>query len=191
MKTKQLALIIVFTALTLVLGQLVRVPAPYIPFLYYQIWEIPIVIAFILISPLAGLLISVLNAIVLIAIFPGNLPTGPIYNLAAVLTMQLGILVVELIFKKVYNNKNKQTDLVYSAKWIAAATAMGITTRVAGMTLVNFIGLPQPPPIGFSYPLVAVIAALPLIAVFNATLALYTIPAAYLIANRLRKYLRL
>lgn len=192
MNTKKLALIVIFTALAIVLGQLIKIPAPYAPFLYYQIWEIPIIVAFILISPWAGLLISLFNTGVLLVIFPGDLPTGPIYNLAAILAMQLGVFIVELMIRKVANkNKEKQSTLIYSPKWVTAATAMGILTRTALMTIVNYLALPQAPPVGFGLPQEVVIAFLPAIAVFNASIALYTIPISYLIANSVKKALRL
>jgi hypothetical protein len=66
-----------------------KIPALFAPFLYYQIWEIPLVASFLLFGPLVALFISVINTAVLIAYFPGNLPTGPLYNLAAVLSMLL------------------------------------------------------------------------------------------------------
>ena len=52
METKRLTLIIIFIALTTALsigGP--KIPAPYAPFLYYQLWEIPIVVAFLAMGP--------------------------------------------------------------------------------------------------------------------------------------------
>ena len=51
------------------------------------------------------------------------------------------------------------------------------------MTIVNWTFLPFPPPIGFSMPSEAVIAVIPIIGFFNATLALYTIPIGYILAK--------
>jgi len=49
MDSKTLATIAVFAALTVVLSlSPVKIPAPYAPFLIYQLWEIPIVAAFLL-----------------------------------------------------------------------------------------------------------------------------------------------
>jgi riboflavin transporter FmnP len=48
MNTKTLALTIVFTALTIAINVAgPKIPAPFAPFLQYQLWEIPIVIAFL------------------------------------------------------------------------------------------------------------------------------------------------
>jgi hypothetical protein len=51
------------------------------------------------------------------------------------------------------------------------------------MTLVNWAFLPFPPPVGYSMPPVAVLATLPLVAIFNFTLALYTVPLGHFLAK--------
>ena len=90
MNTKTVAIIGVFAALGIVLNvSPLKVPAPYAPFLIYQVWEIPIVVAFLLYGTRVGGLITVINTIALLAIFPGALPTGPFYNMAAILSMLL------------------------------------------------------------------------------------------------------
>lgn len=191
MNTKKLAIIIIFTALALSLSQ-ITIPAPYAPFLYYQIWEIPIIVAFLLVSPIAGVAVSIMNTLFLFVIFPGSLPTGPAYNLAAILSMQVGIFATELIIKKVANRQKTKTEAVqYSKKWVTASTIMGITTRILFMTVLLYFAIPQQSPIGFGWTQEATVALLPLEALFNATIALYTIPAGYLIANTIRRYVKL
>ena len=88
MNSKTLAIIAVFAALAIVLGiSPLKFPAPYAPFLKYQLWEIAIVIALLLYGIRVGGSISFINALVLLVVFPGDLPTGPLYNLIAVLSM--------------------------------------------------------------------------------------------------------
>jgi len=95
---KTIALIIVFTALTLVLNlSPIKIPAPYATFLIYQIWEIPIVAAFLLYGPKVGIPVAIINTLALLIIFPGELPTGPFYNLAAILSMLIGIYIVQRV----------------------------------------------------------------------------------------------
>ncbi|XHH10022.1 MAG: hypothetical protein ACFCUE_05160 [Candidatus Bathyarchaeia archaeon] len=191
MNTKKLALVIIFTALALSLSQ-IKIPAPYAPFLFYQIWEIPILAAFLLISPIAGIAVSLMNTLFLFAIFPGELPTGPLYNLAAILSMQIGIFATELIIKRATKKQLAKTESIqYKPKWIAASTVMGIITRVLFMTVLLYYALPQDPPIGFGFSQEVTVALLPAEAFFNATIALYTIPIAYIIANAIRKHLKL
>jgi hypothetical protein len=80
--TRTLALIIIFISLAIALNVYgPKIPFPIAPFLYFQLWEIPIVVAFLAIGPKAGVTITVINSFILLAVFPGGLPTGPLYNL--------------------------------------------------------------------------------------------------------------
>lgn len=177
MESKTIASISVFAAFTVALNlSPIKIPAPYAPFLIYQIWEIPIVAAFLLYGPGVGVAISIVNTIVLLGVFPGALPTGPLYNLAAVLSMLLGVYVVQKFATKSFKRRKE-------AMLITSFTALGILGRVGIMTFVNWAFLPYPFPIGFSIPLQALVMLLPVIGVFNATLALYTIPLGYFIAK--------
>jgi hypothetical protein len=149
------------------------------------------VVAFLIISPVAGLSISLLNTAILFAVFPGALPTGPAYNLAATLSMQIGIFSTHMIAKKMTRKTTEQHSSELGIKWATASTTMGMLTRAAIMSIILYFALPQPPPIGFGLNQTETIAYLPLAGLFNATLALYTIPIAYLIANRVNKVLKI
>ena len=177
MNSKTIAAIDVFAALTVALSlSPVKIPAPYAPFLIYQIWEIPIVAAFLLYGSWAGVTISVINTIVLLGVFPGALPTGPFYNLAAVLSMLLGIYIPHKFAAERFKGQGE-------AMLVASSTASGIVVRVVVMTIVNWALLRYPPPVGFSMPVETLVVMLPIIGFFNATLALYTIPLGYFFAR--------
>ncbi|HLN89481.1 MAG TPA: hypothetical protein VK253_05390 [Candidatus Binatia bacterium] len=197
MNTKKLTLTIVFAALAIALNPTftyISLNFPFAPGLIYQIWEIPIIVAFLIISPLAGLAISLLNTAVLFAIFPGALPTGPAYNLAATLSMQAGMFAALTIGKRISCSKSQDTTVLFKAKWATVTTAFGMLTRVVFMSVVLYFALPQPSPIGyasFGYDQRAAILFLPPAAFFNASLALYTIPIAFIIAQRVQKVLHL
>lgn len=181
MNTKTIASIIVFAALTIALNlsSPIKIPAPYAPFLIYQIWEIPIVAAFLLYGAVVGFTIAVLNTLVLFAVFPGELPTGPLYNLVAILSMLLGMIIVEKIVKR-RSQKFGQVSLS------VLVTSSGIIFRMATMAFVNWAFLRFPPPVGFSMPEEAIAITVPLVAIFNATLALYTIPLGYFVARAVK-----
>jgi riboflavin transporter FmnP len=192
MNTKTLALIVVFTALSAALSiYFPKIPAPYAPFLYYQIWEIPIVAAFLSIGPKTGTAIAVLNTLILLAVFPGNLPTGPFYNLIAVLSMLLGIFAAYRIAVHGCPTENISQFLKEHAKTLmVSTTALGVITRVAITTTANYFLIAQPSPIGFGSFFEfggltgqqAVLAFLPFSILFNATIALYIIPIGLLVA---------
>lgn len=177
METKTIAAIAIFTALSvaLILSP-AKFPAPYAPFLKYQIWEIPIVAAFLLYGPLVGVLTALTNTIVLLAVYRGDLPTGPLYNLAAVLSMLLGVYLIHRFTDK-YFTKRQETIL------IALSTVLGSIARVGVMTIINWAFLRYPYPVGYSLPVDALMAMLPIIGLFNATLALYTIPLGYFVSR--------
>ncbi len=181
MRTRTIATIVVFAALSIALNLLspIRIPAPFAPFLIYQIWEIPIVAAFLLYGALVGSVIAVLNTAVLLAVFPGELPTGPFYNLAAILSMFLGIILAQRIAQR-YSNTLGETSLGIMV------TSAGIFLRTVAMALVNWAFLRFPQPVGFEFPEAMILAYVPLVILFNATLALYTIPSGLVLAKAVR-----
>jgi riboflavin transporter FmnP len=189
MNTKELATTIIFAALTVALNPGVSgigVPAPYAPFLIYGLWEIPIVAAFLLISPVSGIIISLLNAAVLFVFFPGPLPTGPFYNLIAIFSMLLGLYIARRFINRESTNQQQKV-----LKIAAASTILGIVLRVVVMTMVNYFTLQQPYPIGFEMDKMATLAFLPEGALFNGTVVLYTIPMGEFIANVIKSRLKL
>jgi riboflavin transporter FmnP len=177
MDSKKISLIAVFAALAFILNMSpLKIPAPYAPFLIYQVWEVPIVTATMLFSLQIGVIISILNTIILLLAFPGALPTGPIYNLIAVLATLLGIFLVDKILVQRMNISNPIPKYT-------AYSIVGSLLRVFVMTVVNYVFLPYPPPFGFSMPIDVVVGYLPLIGFFNATLALYTVFIGAIIAK--------
>ena len=184
MNSKTIANIVVFAALTIALNLWgPKIPAPYLTFLKYQIWEIPIVTAFLLFGPLVGGLIAIANTLMLFVVFPGDLPTGPLYNLAAVLGMLFGIYLMHKILAKRFSERNE-------AIVVTSSTALGIVLRVVVMTIVNWVLLRYPPPVGYGIPEESILAWLPLIGIFNASLALYTIPVGHFIAKAVRSAIK-
>jgi disulfide bond formation protein DsbB len=132
----------------------------------------------------------------LLAVFPGNLPTGPFYNLIAVLSMLLGVYIAYKIAVHGCPSENISQFLKEHAKvLIVSTTALGVITRVAITTAANYFLIAQPTPIGFGSFFEfggltgqqAVVAFLPFSIIFNATIALYTIPIGLLIAVTIHK----
>jgi riboflavin transporter FmnP len=189
MNTKKITLTLVFAALTVALNpEITKIafPAPYAPFLFYNVWEIPIVAAFLIVDLKSALAISGLNAVVLFAFFQGVSPLGPVYNLIAIISMLAGLYVARLLFSKKFSDKSD--TFKYTTKMAAIYAGLGIFFRTAVMTVVNYVTLPYPLPIGFGIngPLLTDYYV-PATSLFNATLALYTILFAYIIAARVVK----
>ena len=119
-----------------------KFPSHYAPFLYFQLWEIPIVIAFLMIGPKSGIIVSVINTLILLVVFPGALPTGPFYNFAAVMAMFLGIYLPYWFAKRGCKTENFGTYLKkHLALFSLSATGLGIALRVLLLTVINYFAL--------------------------------------------------
>ena len=80
MNTKMLATVIMFVALAAAIDAFVPkipFPIPLYSYLYYNLWEVPIVVIFMLYGLKPAIPVAVLNAFILVIIFPGNLISGP------------------------------------------------------------------------------------------------------------------
>jgi hypothetical protein len=179
MNTKTLATTIVFASVTVALNPAISgiaIPAPYA----------------LLINRKAAVSIAFLNAVVLSTFFPGALPLGSIYNLIALLSTLLGIYIIQKSLKNKNSADSKLNEDSYTkTRFVMFSTALGIILRVVIMTVVNYIVLRYPYPIGFELDELAIIASLPLTGLFNATLTLYTVPLGLFIAKAINKNLKL
>jgi riboflavin transporter FmnP len=191
MDSKTLALIIMFVALTAAIDAFIpQIPFPLLPFLLYNLWEIPLTVCFVLFGPKTGLTVAFMNSLVLLALAPGFLPTGPFYNLIAVLAMLLGVYGAYKISTYRCPAENISSFLkTHQLRLSITMTTLGIISRVLITTVTNYYLIAQPSPIGFGSFFqfgqltgnAAVIAYLPFSALFNATQALYTIPVALVV----------
>jgi len=184
-KSRRLSLEALLTALAVILNLTISVPAPYLTYLTYEVWEVPIVLALLMLGLRSGVTVAVLNSIVLELVKPQALPTGPLYNLAAIVAMFVGILAAQRVAKR------RGWGVV---TLLAISTSLGVITRTSIMTVVNAIVLPLPYPIGFGSFGVTVSqlpVLLPLIGFFNFTVALYTIPLAHSIQKAIATRYRL
>ncbi len=169
-RSKRLSIIGLFVALVIVLNLTLKIPAPYAGFLTYEIWEIPIVTAFLLFGFSIAIPVALLNFLTL-SMFPGAILAGPLYNLIALLSMLAGVALAQ----RMRSSSNSR---------IVIPTVFGILSRVLVMIPVNAILLQFSPPLGFGLHFAAVATLLPAIALFNGTVALYTIPIALIVASK-------
>ncbi|MGH2638610.1 MAG: hypothetical protein ACRDF4_04930, partial [Rhabdochlamydiaceae bacterium] len=73
--------IALFAALAIILNiSLFKVNAPFLTFVQYEVWEIPIVAVLLIYGISAALTVSIVNTVVLLLYNQGALPTGPFYN---------------------------------------------------------------------------------------------------------------
>ena len=182
-RSRRVSLVALLTSLAIVLNFVVSIPAPFADFLFYEVWEVPILVSLLLLGFWGGTSVALLNTIVLEAVKPGPLPTGPIYNLIAEMSMFVGVLAAV----SAGGRRNWKP-----AKTVLVATGAGVGIRTAVMTAVNAVVLAQPYPVGFG-PFVTeaqVPALLVLIGIFNITVALYTVPLAFSVTRAIESRIR-
>jgi hypothetical protein len=96
--------------------------------------------------------------------------------LIAVVAMLSGIYLPYWIIKKGSKSENLGSYLSNHIVLIGlSSTTFGIILRVLVMTIFNYFALQQPYPIGFEFEEVNVLWFLPIGAIFNAVVALYSI----------------
>lgn len=181
--SRAIAIVVAFTALSLVLSRAVSgisVPAPYFPFLAYEIWELPIITAYFLFGPRYAVAITLLSGFTLVAIFASYIYFG---GILACLSMLLGLyLGNRLVARRVAEGKplaGKKAVLIY--------TALAALFRAVNLAAFDIVFLRFPP---YSLPEPVILAILPPITVFNLTEPLYVIPIGYFIAKRVGSYLK-
>jgi len=191
MNTKALAMAIVLAVVAMVLNPAVtgiKIPSPFLTGLYYQVWDIPIIVAFLLVGFRYAALSSILIGFFLFAVFPG--PSQWLYapgNVAAQLSMMMGI----WLARKLLIRPNTTQNIVIAkpqsnSKIIGASTLLAIFLRIPIMLPVMFLILR----FGYFAPDLYVFAMMPIQAVYCVIMALYTIPAAYVIAIAVNRNLK-
>jgi riboflavin transporter FmnP len=186
MNTRWLAMSTAFAGVAMVLNPAVtgiKIPAPFLTGLYFQVWDIPIIAAFLLLGFRYGLLAAVINSFFLFAVFPG--PAQWAYapgNVAALASMMVGIYLAQKLVAR-FASEEKAS---FKAKSVGASTALGMAIRIPVMMIVMYVILRY----AYSAPDIYTFAVLPVQALYCVIMALYTIPIAYLIAGTISRTLK-
>jgi riboflavin transporter FmnP len=184
--SREIALIIIFTALTMALDP-VRVPSVYLLGVYYRFSEIPIVAASLLFGLKIGVPIAIMNVAVEIALFPSPASViGVPFVLVLTLSMLLGI---HMAFRFMKNRTSRITNRrTTSVKYF---TAFGALFRTAPAPfVVGFLYHFMLPIVGFNFSDAVVLSLMPLFTLYALTFSLYTIPIGYLIAKTISRNLK-
>lgn len=190
MNTKAIGITIAFAAIAIVL-QPIRIPALIVPGFHFGVYEIPIVIAFLLFGLKIGFLVGLLHLVGRTILFPGGLnfisfPLG----LVAILSMMLGVylakkLIISGILRKKDNVGNK--PVIYM-------TLFGTISRAIIMPFLDYFIFWHyliPIMIDQSIPEAYIISLIPGMILFNLILPLYTIPSSYFIAIKINNNLKI
>jgi riboflavin transporter FmnP len=184
MNTRAITMTIAFAVLTNVLNPAisgVAVPFPLIPTLLYNIWEIVIIVAFLLMGFKSGISVALLNSAFLFAVYPG--PAHSIYalgNSVAVSAMMVGVYLASK-----FTRRGSQAEVASGVKTVTLSTVFAMLLRVVVMAPIMYAILHYNivfVPAGVTESVIITVV-LPLQAIYNVTIALYTIPLGYLIAK--------
>ena len=184
MQTKSIAIVIVFAALAITLNP-IKIPSFFSGF-QLRIYEIPIVIAFMLFGFKIGFSIQILHLFGQMLLFSGRgIGLGYITGLLAVLSMILGLYMTNFInARSVFGKK------IWSGnRAIILFTAMGTLFRGVIAPILDYLILYNifiPITIG-SYTQEYILSLMPGVILFNIIVPLYTIPISYYIAKRINK----
>ena len=190
MNTRVIVMTIAFATITIVLNPAISgvgVPFPPLPSLIYNIWEIAIIAAFLLMGFKSGISIAILNSVFLFAVYPG--PSNSIFaigNSVAVTSMMIGIYVANR-----FTRKNRQEERSFVVRKITFSTILAMLLRVVVMAPIMFAILHY----GILVPKIpdsiTIAIVLPIQAVFNITIALYSIPVGFFVAKVISRNLKL
>jgi riboflavin transporter FmnP len=190
MDTKTIALIIAFSALAIVLNA-IRIPTIYWPGFFYRVYEIPIVVAFLLFGPKVGVSVTALNLFGQMVFFPipGGIVAYP-FGLIAILVMMLGVYSANMLIKRGFPSASTLRE----GRIVIYLMVLGVVFRTAIMPFLDFGVLYHfllPVALGRSFTEVYMVGLIPGMVAFNATVPLYTIPISYFVAKKVNKSLRL
>jgi len=189
MKTSAIAVTIALSALTIALN-VVMVPSFYWPGFNYRIYEIVMVVAFMLFGFKIGTAVAAINVLGQIAFFPvpGGLAGYP-FGMIAMLIMMSGVYLGNyLVQSRASHGK------ISASRMVLYLTALGVAVRGTIMPILDFAVLYHillPIVLGQTIPEAYTLALLPGMFVFNITIPLYTIPIAFVIAKKVSKSLKI
>jgi hypothetical protein len=190
MHTKSLALIISFAAIAIALNA-IKIPAIFWPGNFFQLSDIPIVVAFLLFGVKVGVFVGFLNLLGQLAFYlisPVYIVAYPMGFIATLLTL-LGVYIAcRYITRKNASGKlGIQRPVIY-------LTGFAVISRAAIMPIIDyqiFFALLFPIFSGYAFPETYMVGLIPVLILFNIIIPLYTIPVAYTVATRVKKILKM
>jgi riboflavin transporter FmnP len=165
----------------------VGIPAVFLQGFYFRFWEIPIVVAFLLLGPKIGVTVAVLRTLAEMTLFPGPAVfIGPPIALLSTLGMLLGLYIANRLLR--YKGSEKITQGI---KPLTYFTVFGTLVRMSFTPFLTYILYAFLLPIvGVNVPQSAIMGLIPLLWVFDLVLSLYTIPTGYVIARIVSRNLK-
>lgn len=189
MKTKSITLIAVFAAIAIILNS-IRIPTIYYPGFFYALYDIPVIIVFMIYGFKIGFLVEVIHIMGQEIFFP--------VGAGGVVTYPFGLVIHTFMFSGIYvafkiiQRKRDERNFVGEQKAIIYSTGLAIALRGGLMPIIDYLVLYNvalPLALGISIPQSYILALVPAFILYNVTSTLYAVPIAYLIATKTSNYL--
>ncbi len=191
MNARSISLITVFAALAIILNA-IRIPTFYHPGFFYSLYEIPVLIAFIIYGFKIGFLIEILHIIgqeIFFPLGPGGVVTYPM-GLVVHLLMFAGIYFAHKIMKRKidtgYDVAEKKTVIYFTG--LATALRGGLMPIIDYAVLYNIL---LPIALGRTIPEAYILGLVPAFIIYNVTSAFFAVPIAFFIARKVSNYLKI
>jgi riboflavin transporter FmnP len=186
MDTKVIAFVIIFSALAIALNP-IAIPSVFLRGWGFRLWEIPIVIAFLLFGLKVGVTVALVHTLAELTIFPSPVGfLGPPAALLGTLVMLLGLYIGDVLIRKRYAQRG------IGAKKGGYYITFGTLARLAFSPIAAFLIYGVLIPLtGVYIPMSTIMGLIPLVLLFDLILSLYTIPIGYLIARLISNSLRI
>ena len=191
MDAKSIALTIVFSSIAISLN-IVKIPVIFYPGNFYQISQIPVVVAFLLFGAGIGIFVGVLSMAGGLALFPLG-PAGLIVypmDFVSLVLMFAGL----YVFSRFLKRRNYSGRFSIWKKPVFGLTVGAIAFRGGFMSFVDYgviFHVLLPLILGLNRPEAVIVGLIPVFVLYNVTVPLYTIPIAYLLAVKIGKYLKI
>jgi riboflavin transporter FmnP len=191
MNARSIALAVTFAAIAIALNT-IRIPTIYLPGFSYHFNEIPIVVTFILFGPQIGFLVGVLHLAGQELLFPIGPPGIVAYPMGflALLVMVAGA----YLANRLIAHKSKFDNPLNDEKRAIWMTAGASISRGGIMPIVEYFvlyGVLFPLVLGTDIPRTYAAGLVPSFILYNVTVALYTVPIAWLLAAKVSNQIRL
>ena len=191
MNAKSVALIAVFAAIAITLNA-IRIPTFYYPSFFYALYDIPVIVAFIIYGYKIGFLVEIIHIIGQEIFFP--------VGAGGIVTYPFGVVIHAFMFSGIYlaNNLIKRKiargNVMSTKREIVYSTLLSTAIRGGLMPIVDYsilYGIMLPIALAITIPETYILTLVPAFILYNVTSTLYAVPIAYAIATKTSNYLRI
>jgi riboflavin transporter FmnP len=188
--TKSITLIAVFAAIAVILNT-IRIPTIYFPNFFYVLYDIPVIVSFIIYGFKVGFLVETIHIMGQEIFFP--------MGMGGVVTYPFGLVIHTFMFSGIYfaykvsKKSNNKDSFRGKRKGIIYSTGFALALRGGLMPFIDYFVLYTlllPLALSVVIPQSYILALVPAFIVYNVTSTLYAVPIAYAIATKTSNYLR-